>query len=212
MTGKSDRHMRRSRTLASLAAAAALFPLAAPVWAQAPAPAPASGAPAPSEVTPAEWVPKEARFVYLGVTTHYSCEGLRDKVRQALLDLGARPEDLSVRQLACPSPAGRPDAFPGVLIKMQVLKPADATAAAQPVPAQWKSVDLKLNRGTLDEAGECELLEQIKQSLLPLFTARNVEYSSTCVPHQLTPGGTWLRAELLVSAAPPSAPAAAAAR
>jgi hypothetical protein len=211
MTGKLDGHTRRSRTIAGLAAAAALFPLTAPVWAQAPAPAPAGDAPAPSEVTPAEWVPKEARFVYLGVTTHYSCDGLRDKVRQALLDLGARP-DLSVRQLACPSPAGRPDAFPGVLIKMQVLKPADATAAVQPVPAQWKSVDLKLDRGTLSEAGECELLEQIRQSLLPLFTTRNVEYSSTCVPHQLSPGGTWLRAELLVSAAPPSAPAASAAR
>jgi hypothetical protein len=211
MTRKSDRQMRRLGTIASLAAAAALFPLAAPVWAQAPAQTPANDAPAPSEGPAAEWVPKEARFVYLGVTTHYSCDGLRDKVQQALLDLGARP-DLSVRQLACPSPAGRPDAFPGVLIKMQVLKPADATAAVQPVPAQWKSVDLKLNRGTLAEAGDCELLEQIKQSLLPLFTTRNVEYSSTCVPHQLSPGGTWLRAEILMSAAPPSAPAAAAAR
>jgi hypothetical protein len=211
MTGESDGRTRRSRAIASLAAAAALFPLAAPVWAQASGQAPANDAPAPAEATAAEWVPKEARFVYLGVTSHYSCAGLQDKVRQALLDLGARP-DLSVRQLACPSPAGRPDAFPGVLIRMQVLKPADATEAVQPVPAQWKSVDLRLNRGALDEAGDCELLEQIKQSLLPLFTTRNVQYSSNCIPHQLSPGGTWLRAEVLVSAAPPGAPAAAAAR
>jgi hypothetical protein len=211
MTDMSVRQMRRSRAIASLAAAAALFPLALPIRAQTPAQAPANAAAAATEATAAEWVPKEARFVYLGVTTHYSCDGLRDKVRRALLDLGARP-DLSVRQLACPSPAGRPDAFPGVLIKMQVLKPADATAAVQPVPAQWKSVDLKLDRGTLAQAGDCELLEQIKQSLLPLFTTRNVEHRSTCVPHQLSPGASWLRAEILVSAAPPSAPIAAAAR
>ena len=43
--------------------------------------------------------------------------------------------------------------------------------------------------------------------LLPLFNARNVEYSSNCVPHQLSPGGTRLTAELLV-ADPPAAPAA----
>jgi hypothetical protein len=181
--------------------------LAAPVGAQAPGAATANEAPPPLA---AAWTPKEARFIYLGFTSRYSCEGLRDKVRQALLDLGARP-DLSVRQTACASPAGRPDPFPGVTIKMQVLKPADAAApAVEIVPALWRTVDLKLNREPLAEAGDCELLEQIKQSLLPLFTTRNVEYSSTCVPHQLTPGGTWLRAEVLVSAAPPDAPAAAA--
>jgi hypothetical protein len=207
MTGKSDRNMRRLHAVATVAALAALFPLAGSAWAQAPVQAPANAPPAPVEWTAAVWTPKEVRFIYQGFTTHYSCDGLRDKVRQALLDLGARP-DLSVRQLACPSPAGRPDPFPGVLIKMQVLKPAD-TSAVESVPGQWKSVDLKLNREALAEAGDCELLEQIKQSLLPLFTTRNVEYRSNCVPHQLSPGGTWLRADVLVSVAPPSAPAAA---
>jgi hypothetical protein len=189
------------------AAIAVLSPLVARVRAQAPVEATANGAPPPLA---AEWTPKEARFIYQGFTSRYSCEGLRDKVRQALLDLGARP-DLSVRQTACASPAGRPDPFPGVTIKMQVLKPVDASApAVEIVPALWRTVDVKLNREALAEAGDCELLEQIKQSLLPLFTTRNIEYSSTCVPHQLTPGGTWLRAEVLVSAAPPGAPAAAA--
>lgn len=209
MTGKPDRKRRRLRAAATVAAIAALSPLGLPVRAQAPVQAPANTAPAPVEWTAAEWIPKEVRFTYQGFTTHYSCDGLRDKVRQVLLDLGARP-DLSVRQMACPS-TGRPDPFPGVLIKMQVLKPAE-TSAVESVPAQWTSVDLKLNREALAEAGDCELLEQIKQRLLPLFTTRNVEYNSNCVPHQLSPGGTWLRAEVLVSAAPPNAPPAAAAR
>ena len=206
MTGTLDRRTRRSRTVVTVAVIAVLS-LPAAVRAQAPVGATANDAPPPLA---AEWTPKEARFIYQGFTSRYSCEGLRDKVRQALLDLGARP-DLSVRQTACASPAGRPDPFPGVTINMQVLKPADAAApAGEIVPALWRTVNLKLNREPLAEAGDCELLEQIKQSLLPLFTTRNVEYSSTCVPHQLTPGGTWLRAEVLVSAAPPAAPAAAA--
>jgi hypothetical protein len=173
---------------------------AAPVLAQTEAPSAVAGM----------WIPKETRFVYQGFTAHYSCDGLRDKVRQALLQFGARP-DLSVRASACASPAGRPDPFPGVTIKMQVLKPADEQAmlALQTVPARWKSVELKFDRDPLSEAGDCELIEQIKHSLLPLFTTRNVEFSSNCVPHQLSPGGTSLRAELLVSAAAPIAPAPA---
>lgn len=184
--------------------------LAGTALAQGAAP-PAQEAAAP-QVVAGEWTPKEVRFVYQGFTTRYSCDGLRDKVRRALLQLGARP-DLTVRQIACSSPAGEPDPFPGVTIKMQVLKPADERAmlALQTVPARWKSVDLKLNRDALSEAGDCELIEQIRHSLLPLFATRNVEYSSTCVPHQLSPGGAHLRAEVLVSAAPPSAPPAAAA-
>jgi len=207
MTGKLASDAQRSRAVVTVAALAALLPLAAPARAQAPVGETAAGAPQPLA---AEWTPREARFIYQGFTARYSCEGLRDKVRQALLDLGARP-DLSVRQMACSSPAGRPDPFPGVIITMQVLKPADPAAAEQVVPANWKSVQLKLNRDALSEAGDCELLEQIKQRLLPLFTTRNVEYSSNCVPHQLSPGGTWLRADVLVSAAPPNPPPAAAA-
>ena len=188
-----------------LAAATALAALAVPRTGV--AQAAAQDAPA-TATQPAVWTARELRFIYQGFTTHYSCNGLRDKVRQALLALGARP-DLSVRESACASPAGRPDPFPGVNIKLQVLKPWDGAAAADapPVPAHWKSVDLKLNRDPLHEAGDCELLEQIKQTLLPLFTSRNVQYSSNCVPHQLSPGGTRLSAEVLVSDTP-AAPAA----
>jgi hypothetical protein len=171
----------------------------------------ASAQAAAPEAQPAMWTPKELRLIYQGFTTHYSCDGLRDKVRQALLQLGARA-DLSVQETACASSAGRPDPFPGVNIKVQVLKPWDGAAAAdaQPVPAHWKSIDLKLNRDPLHEAGDCELLEQIKQTVLPLFTTRNVQYSSNCVPHQLSPGGTRLSAEVLVSDTPvaPAAPPA----
>src|ERR1700704_4819616 len=71
----------------------------------------------------AVWTPKELTFVYQGFTTKYSCDGLRDKVRGVLLDLGAQKKDLKVQQLGCSSSSGRPDPFPGVRVKMKVLQP-----------------------------------------------------------------------------------------
>ena len=147
----------------------------------------------------AVWTPRELLFIYQGFTTRYSCDGLRDKVRSILLELGAR-EDLKVTATGCSSPGG-PDSFPGVRIKMNVLQPAadkNATAGTQSVPSHWKMLDLTPQRDAVSAAGECELIEQVKQSILPLFATRNVEYSSNCLPHQLQIGATRLRAEVLV--------------
>jgi hypothetical protein len=165
------------------------------------------------------WTAKELRFVYMGFTSKFSCDGLADRMRKVLLLLGAR-KDLQVTPSGCTSPYGRPDPFPGVMIKMSVLEPAGSTpgkaassgtAPAAPVAAHWKMIDVNaaLARDPLWQAGQCELLEQVKQSVLPKFSTRNVQYQSTCVPNQLTVGGTQLRTEILVpddqaAAAPPA--------
>jgi hypothetical protein len=157
-----------------------------------------SGAP-PARAESAVWTPRELSFVYQGFTTTYSCDGLRDKVRSILLELGAR-QDLKLTESPCSS-FGRPDPFPGVRIRMNVLQPAadkSATAGTQSVPAHWKAVELTPERDAVSAAGDCELIEQVKQSILPLFATRNVEYSSNCLPHQLQIGATRLRAEVLV--------------
>ncbi|HEY4772515.1 MAG TPA: hypothetical protein VIH50_05725 [Steroidobacteraceae bacterium] len=146
---------------------------------------------------PAGWAQKEFRFIYQGITTKYSCDGLRDKMRQILLEFGARKQDLKVYDYGCSSPSGRPDIFPAVSVKMSVLVPADNAADA--VPSHWQPVRLKLGNSSLDEAGQCELIEQVKHNVLPLFTARNVDLQDFCVPHQLLPGGTRLVAKVLMA-------------
>jgi hypothetical protein len=146
----------------------------------------------------AVWAPKEFRFTYQGFTSKYSCDGLREKMRDILLQLGARKSDLKITDWGCAGSSGRPDPFPGVAVKMTVLVPADGAAdPAQTVPAHWQPLALKLDRSSLSEAGECELVEQVKQKVLPLFSTRNIDLKSNCVPHQLTPGGTQLSAEVL---------------
>jgi hypothetical protein len=148
----------------------------------------------------AVWTQKEFQFTYQGFTTKYSCDGLRDKVRQILLQFGARKEDLKVYGYGCSS-SGRPDIFPGVSVKMSVLVPAGSAATTQGAPAlpsHWQAVRLKLDNSSLAEAGECELIEQVKHKVLPLFTSRNVDLQDFCVPHQLSPGGTRLVADVLM--------------
>jgi hypothetical protein len=149
----------------------------------------------------AVWTPKELRFLYQGFTTRYSCDGLRSKIRSALLDLGARP-DVQVSDSGCSTPPGALDPFPAVTIKMNVLQPADVTGstpAAATLRAHWQPIDLRLDRDPVWGAGDCELLEQIEQRVLPAFTTRNLKFRSSCVPFQLTPGGTRVRGEVLVT-------------
>jgi hypothetical protein len=160
----------------------------------------------------AVWTQKEFKFTYQGFTTKYSCDGLQDKVRKILLELGAR-KDLEVTWWGCAGDPGRPDPFAGVAVKMSVLELLESanSAASEPsVPAHWQTIKLRLDQNTLSEAGECELVEQIKQKVLPLFATRNVDYKDTCVPHQLSPGGTQLAAEVLIAdPVPPQATPAA---
>lgn len=171
---------------------------------------PQSDASAGSGRESAVWAPKELNFVYQGFTTNYSCDGLQDKMKKILLKLGAR-DDIQVRGWGCTQLTG-PDPFAGVRIRMNVLQPA-GKQGGQAVPAHWQRVDLLADpddRDPVDAAGDCELVEQIKQKVLPLFATRNVDYSATCVRRQLLVGATRLKAEVLV--ADPIAAADSAAR
>jgi len=148
----------------------------------------------------AVWTPKRLHFAYEGFTTHYSCEGLRDQVRKALLALGAR-KDLEVREGPCTRPAGGPEPYPSLEVTMNVLAPAGGSSGgeqAKTVPAHWRMIDLRLDEDSRGQAGNCELLEHIKHTLLPLFATRNINYRASCIPHQVVPGGTWLRTEVLL--------------
>jgi hypothetical protein len=126
---------------------------------------------------------------------------LRDKVVKVLVELGAR-KDLKVYEAPCSGLGGVPTAFPGVTVKMSVLEPAPGKQAiqdVQTVPAHWKRIELLRDEAGLASSGDCELVEQIKQTILPLFAARNVDFSSSCIPHQLNPSGARLRADVLVT-------------
>ena len=152
----------------------------------------ASSSQSSAALMPAGWTTKELNFVYqTGFTTKYSCDGLKDKMGDLLAELGAR--DIQLRNYGCPG-SGR---FPGVHIKMSVLQPAQEWAIGRTVPAHWQTVDL-LRPDPVWAAADCELMEQIKQKVLPLFATRNVDYSARCEKKNLVLGGTLLKADVLV--------------
>jgi hypothetical protein len=146
------------------------------------------------------WVPKHLEFLYRHTTTEYSCSGLQARMKSLLLELGARP-DLEVREYGCTQLSG-PDPLAGVKISMNVLQPAGQRPG---LSAHWQRVDLLANRELLEAAADCELIQEIEQKILPLFTVRNVDYSATCEARKVLPGATRLKADVLVPDQPPSA-------
>jgi len=189
----------RSQTFVALAAVAASLTANALARAQ-----PAAPIPPWTPSLEAVWTPKELVFQYVGFTTKYTCEGFQQKMKGVLTMLGAR--DVQVRIAGCLG-APAPETVTGVHVKMNVLQPVADAAKHEAVPALWQPVDLLARRDPVDAAADCELIEQIKQKVLPLFTTRNVQYSSACAGRQLLLGGTKLKADVLM---PEHAPSAAA--
>jgi hypothetical protein len=171
----------------------------------------AGAGPSPAQTSPdpgiaASWVPREVNFTYVGFTTKYSCEGLKERVRHILLELGAR-DDLKVTSYGCERLAA-PVTTPRVRIIMNVLEPA-GTPHGEAVAAHWKRVDVLADRNQVDAALDCELIAQLKRDVLPLFATRQVDYSAACAANLPLVGGTRLKADVLV---PDAASASTAAR
>ncbi len=122
----------------------------------------------------AKWVARKLHFMYSPVSptftkTVYSCDGLETQMTSILRKLGAS-SDLSIRTIGCVHASG-PEEFPGVDAKFSVLEPASPHAGSQSVPAQWDKV-------TFDSSASCQLVEQVKRNVLPLFATRNA--TSAC--------------------------------
>jgi hypothetical protein len=169
----------------------------------------AGAAPPDDAAQPAKWLRREVNFTYQGFTTQYSCGGLRDNVVAIFKALGARPGDLDIGPTPCAARGTSEISLsPGVRGSMWVLVPATPEEIQrgdpQIVRAHWHNVDLLQTRRLDTRRGaNCELLEQTKRYLLPLFTTRNLEFTSSCVPHQTSLGSMSFRVEVLMADARP---------
>jgi hypothetical protein len=144
------------------------------------------------------WQHHESTFNYFGFTTRYSCDGLEDKVRELLLYFGAR-KDLKVQATGCPNP-NRPSANAWVSVDFYSLAAADSSAT-DTVPGHWSKIVVAPDRPIWMGRGECELMEQIKDVLTKSFSVRNMDYQTTCIPHEITIGDYSTKGEVLKSAA-----------
>jgi len=207
--------------------------------------APSGGAPAATAQPPAGaasvaapvegvWQRHEQTFTFAGFTSHYSCDGLADKLKLLLQDAGAR--DVKAVGGGCLGPGGTdgPSRISSARLTFYTLAPAAAAAPlAAPKPAAapareigrkapqlgkqaepragvgaWKTVKWSARSPRDLDEGDCELVEQFARELLPKFTTRNVDSHMRCVPHQVSLGGVNLKFESLAGLPESEAPAA----
>jgi hypothetical protein len=142
----------------------------------------------------AVWKEQHASFFYEGRTARYSCDGLRDKVRALLLDLGAR-RDVTVVSLGCggagPAAGAGPvggSAAPSLSIVFAA--PALPHPAAKPLhagdlaatAARFETFTITLDAFRNLGIGDCELVEEFTRQLLPRLATRNVRQDIACTP------------------------------
>jgi hypothetical protein len=155
--------------------------------------------------TQAVWKEKHLSFHYMGRTSRYSCDGLRDKVRAMLLDLGAR-RDLSITALGCEDAAAqvrRGSVSPSLTIVFS--SPALPDSSARPlhagdlsgVDARFESFAITSDAFHNMEIADCELVEEFAHQVLPKLAIRNLKQDITCVPFQQSGGRFLIRGEVL---------------
>jgi hypothetical protein len=131
------------------------------------------------------WQKHEYTFAYLGFTSTYSCDGLADKIKLLLTAAGAR-KDSKARPGGCAAGFGRPDKFARAYLTFYTLVPANASKPSDDpgVVGAWRPVAVSDRSPRELDTGDCELVEQFRNDVLPMFTTRNVVSRTSCIPHQ----------------------------
>jgi hypothetical protein len=195
----------RAVVCTGLAGAYALAAL--PVWAAPPVPgSPMAPAPISAVGNPvaAVWKERHIDFFYLGRTARYSCDGLRDKVRAMLLDLGAR-RDVKIVAIGCEDYNRVRVNSAGPSLNIIFSAPAFPDAAAKPLrPGDLAATDARFEAFTITSdafrnmgIGDCELVEEFTRQILPKLVTRDLKRDITCVPNQQSGSRFLVQGEIL---------------
>jgi len=166
------------------------------------------------------WVEKDIEFTYMAFTTYYSCDGLRDKLRWVLKEIGARP-GFKVTVTGCMNTG--PDVLPHARIRAAMPQAATPELLAElardssqrELVARTTGKSADVNEPTAQfrartrrieftddplgriEAGDCELVEQLRDHVFVPLGAKVVEDRMRCTPKQLNLNGVNLTIEVL---------------
>jgi hypothetical protein len=156
-----------------------------------------AGEPSAADPEQSVWQKHEYSFQFLGFTTTYSCDGLASKLEVHLIAAGARADAKSTSE-ACARGYGTPDKFPRARLTFYTLAPVRNGDNTDPsINAVWRSVAFADRSPRELRLGDCELVEQFRDKVLPMFATRNVENRMTCVPNQLSGSVINLKFEVL---------------
>lgn len=175
------------------------------------------------EPVEAVWRVQTVQFEYRGESTSYSCGSLRRRVRAILIRMGAH-EDTVVRAQACYDLSGlarlqinMATPVPATPENLKALSEHDSrdeliarlrgealksSADLVRFPAEWRRISLARDKTLKLEPGDCELVEQLRDEILPLMAVRVVKDNLRCS----AVFGTYTRPQLTVEALVPAQP------
>jgi hypothetical protein len=181
--------------------------------------------PANSAPVQATWKTQEIRYSYTGFTTLYNCDAAEDRIEAILRALGAH-EQTKVSATGCdfnrpsrnffitittatPVPVSEATAKSSADVsKDELLKRLGVPSAQldETFPAEWKTVELSRNRRLNIEPGDCELIEGIKDKVLPKLSVKVISSRVQCIPRQVSIQPPEITVSALMPMAKPDAP------
>ena len=156
---------------------------------------------ADESVVEAVWKPQRMNFVYRGYSTLYSCRGLQDKLEKILTTVGARgrielrayscDDELAIArfQIALTSPVEATPENVELLTKYDSRYELVARVRGEPLasaedlprfPAVWKTISFARSRQMKLAPGDCELVLQLRQHILPRMAVQIVNDQVRC--------------------------------
>jgi hypothetical protein len=151
----------------------------------------------------ATWTPHSITIAYQGLTTHYSCEGFKDKMGALLRWFGARPDSIRLRTYGCAGGPYRASPAINLAMEFETLAPSP-TGGASAVRGAWLERDLfgdtRISRAAPShiERGDCELVQKFVASVLPSFTHEILKNLTRCIPKELSGSVPNLRVRVFV--------------
>ncbi len=137
----------------------------------------------------AVWKERRLDFFYKGRMARYSCDGLRDKVRALLLDLGAR-RDVKIVAAGCEDDDRTHGRARSSSLSIVFSAPALPSISAKPsTPGDLAAIDAHFEVFTMASdafrnmgIGDCELVEEFTRQILPTLITRKVKRDIACMP------------------------------
>jgi hypothetical protein len=140
------------------------------------------GPAANDEILAGAWQHHTMNIHYFGITTLFSCSGLEDHVKAILVHFGAR-KDAKVLAYGCRGP-DQPSRIAVVDVDFYSLAPVTDGSNSDTVQAYWSSREIQPEHPFFMDAGDCELVREMKDAISKSFTLKNLQYDTDCVPHQ----------------------------
>jgi len=163
-----------------------------------------AAAPAGDQPIQSVWQPQEIRYSYVGFTSAYSCSAAETRLKNILLALGAHPQT-KVRANGCYNDRPSKSFFISITtatpvaakdVKRSAREKSEQTlidklggskaVSSEPFPARWQTVDLSRDRKLDLQPGDCELMQGLRDSVLPKLSIKVVADGVQCTPHQLS--------------------------